>query len=266
MALALYNTTSMRRIDGGLDALDPYHAMVKDAAERFFAHPGVSDEPFGFIWDIVGEIPISRGLGSSVTLRLGIIGGLNELCSSPLSVDDIFRLCADAEGHPDNAGPGAFGGFVLANRRGDSFRFEVPDRLSTVLLIPDFEVMTDPSREALPMSIPLTDAVVNLGNACTIAAAFATGQLEKLRGAFDDRLHQPYRKVLVPGLMEIIDAGTKAGAVGGFLSGSGSTIACFTHEENGDEIAAAMRSAHPETGTRSETLILKADNAGMQVL
>lgn len=80
------------------------------------------------------------------------------------------------------------------------------------------------------------------------------------------RLHQPYRKTLIPGLFEIIGAGTAAGAVGGFLSGSGSTIACLTYEDNAAAIAAAMRDAHPTTGARSKTLVLKADNAGMQIL
>ena len=266
MSLSLYNVTSMRRTDGDLEAIDPYLAMVKDAAERFFGHPGVEDEPFGFIWDIVGDVPISRGLGSSVTLRLGIMGGLNEMCSSPLSREELFELCTAAEGHPDNAGPGAFGGFVLANRNGDSFRFEVPDELDTVLLIPDFEVQTDPSREALPVHIPHTDAVLNIGNACTIAAAFATGEMDKLKGTFEDRLHQPYRKHLIPGLYDIIDAGVRAGALGGFLSGSGSTIACLTNKGNGDDIATAMRTAHPGTGGKSKTLIVKADNGGIQVL
>ncbi|MBX6325624.1 MAG: homoserine kinase, partial [Chthoniobacterales bacterium] len=100
-------------------------------------------------------------------------------------------------------------------------------------------------------------------NACAITAAFASGEYEKLRGAFADRLHQPYRKRLVPFLPQVIAAAEKAGALGAFLSGSGSAI-CAVTLRNGAQIAAAMkRAAGSEAG---RTIITRADNRGARIL
>ena len=83
---------------------------------------------------------------------------------------------------------------------------------------------------------------------------------DALRGFFDDRLHQPYREKLVPQLTAVIRAGEAAGAIGGFLSGSGSAIICLTLR-NPRGIAAAMQREIPE----STMLILKADAHGARV-
>ncbi len=117
--------------------------MVDAAAAAFFEYAGVKPFPFG--WEITGDVPTARGLGSSVTVRLGILHGLNELSRRPLIRDDIFQLCAELEGHPDNAAPGEFGGFAVAQTVDDEARCitaPVLDTLKFVVLIPDFEVQT----------------------------------------------------------------------------------------------------------------------------
>src|SRR4029077_19203802 len=100
--------------------------------------------------------------------------------------------------------------------------------LKFVLLIPDFEVKTAEARALLPIQIGRMAAVESNANACSITAAFASGRYLNLRGAFRDFLHQPYRKRLVPFFDDVVLAGEKVGALGGFLSGSGSTIAAVT--------------------------------------
>ena len=85
---------------------------------------------------------------------------------------------------------------------------------------------------------------------------------EKLRGAFIDHLHQPYRKKLIPFLDDVIKAGEKAGALGGFLSGSGSTIICLTLRSP-ERVAAAMLRASRLTSAR--TAITTADNGGARI-
>ena len=183
------------------------------------------------------------GLGSSVTLRLGVLTGLNDLNSRPLSREAIFALCARIEGNPDNAAPSSFGGFVLTDARGKSFRFEVGPELKFVLLVPEMEGLTTDSRRVLPASIPHRDAVINSSNACMITAAFATRQYEMLAGCFGDALHQPWRAPFVPGLFEIIAAGENVGALGGFLSGSGSTIYCVALKGQEQAVADTMLAA-----------------------
>jgi homoserine kinase len=260
IALGLHNQVTLERRDG---MIEPPHAMVRECARLFFKRTRV--EAFGFDWSIAGNVPISRGLGASVTVRQGILAGLNELSGRPLSQEGIFALCTEMEGHPDNAGPAAFGGFVLINPKGDYFRFAVGPELKFILLIPELEVLTENARRVLPPSISLRETVMNMANACSITAAFATGQYERLKDTFDDYLHQRYRAHLVPAMFEVIEAGVSAGAWGGFLSGSGSTICCVAQAGLENRVATAMRQAYPDP-SRSEMRIVNADNEGTQVL
>ena len=260
IALALHNRVTVHK---GGTAISPPHAMVRECARLFFKRTRA--EAFGFAWEIEGDVPISRGLGSSVTVRLGILASLNELSGRPLSQDGLFALCSEIEGHPDNAGPAAFGGFILTNPKGDYFRFPVAPELKFILLIPQMEVLTENARRVLPASIPLKECVMNMSHACSITAAFATGQYEKLRDNFEDFLHQRFRAHLVPGLFEVIEAGVASGALGGFLSGSGSTICCVAMAGNENLVATAMRQAFPDP-TRCEVRIVVADNEGISCL
>jgi homoserine kinase len=180
----------------------------------------------------------------------------------------IFQLCADLEGHPDNAAPASFGGFTVVSgsrRHGVSAvqRFVVSGRLYFVLLIPDFEIKTLLARRILPSKILRLAAVENCANACTITAAFASRDYEKLRGAFADHVHQPFRQKLISILPEVIAAAEKAGALGAFLSGSGSTICAITLQHP-DRVAAAMERAAGSSSSR--TIVTRADNRGAQSL
>jgi homoserine kinase len=254
VALKLSNRLTVRR--GGPPRT---HVMASNAAARFFAAAGL--EPFAFHWSIEGEVPESRGLGSSVTVRLGLLHGLNELNGRPLSREQLFALCAQLEGHPDNAAPAAFGGFTVAIEENLPLRCDVASELRFVLLVPNFEISTPAARSVLPDSISHKAAAVTVANACRITAAFALQNYELLRHCFVDHLHQPYRAPLIPMLGRVIEAGEKAGALGGFLSGSGSAICCLTLE-NPEAVAAAMRAAAERP---ARTIITEADNRGAAV-
>jgi len=276
VALRIYNSVTLARQRWNRER---HPAIISQAADRFFKQ--TRRRAFGFSCAIAGDAPRSRGLGGSATIRLGVLLGLNALSGNPLDRRMIFQLCAELEGHPDNAGPSAFGGFVVARRESLSsintrsrrqarvpadlplYRFEVSPRLAFVLLVPELEVATTQARKILPAKISHASAVESCANACAITAAFASGEYEKLRGAFADRLHQPYRKRLVPFLPQVIAAAEKAGALGAFLSGSGSAI-CAVTLRNGAQIAAAMkRAAGSEAG---RTIITRADNRGARIL
>jgi len=187
--------------------------------------------------------------------------GLNEIADRVLPREQLFELCAELEGHPDNAAPAAFGGFNVV-RPGERQRFSVSRTLQIVLLIPDIEVRTADARALLPDSLRRVDAVESCGNACAIAAAFASGKYKKLRGAFADKLHQPFRQPLVPFLDDVVRAAERGGALGAFLSGSGSTIAALTLRAP-QKVAAAMAAAAPP-GAR--LVITRADNRGARAL
>lgn len=260
LALGLYNRTTVTLLEGR-PRIEPHHSMVEAIAAQFFQQPEVAEAPFAFAWNIEGDVPQSRGLGSSVTVRLGILMGLNELCGTPLGKEQLFTLCSEAEGHPDNVAPAVFGGFAVAGA-GQWFHFPVEERLKAVVLIPDYEVETAHARTALPESVPHADAARNAANASCMVAAFATGQYERLGSFLEDTLHQPYRRHLVPGLFEIIEAGRKAGAIGGYLSGSGSAVACLATDGDAAEIAWAMERELALTGATGRALVLAVDNSG----
>ena len=255
VALRIYNRITVHR---GKPA-SKLHQMAAKAASRFFETAEV--QPLEFDWSITGDVPQSRGLGSSVTVRLGILHGLNILAGDILEREELFLLCSELEGHPDNAAPAEFGGFTVASGDG-CLSFEVSPDLSFVLLIPEFEVSTPAARKVLPPDLKHELAVACVGNAARITAAFASGQYEALRGAFADFLHQPFRQPLIPFLPDVIRAGEEAGALGGFLSGSGSTIACVTLE-NPERVAAAMLKA---AGGNGRTVVTTADKNGVKVL
>ena len=256
VALQISNRVTVRRVATRNDEDDASSLMAAECASLFFDN--ARTELFHWAWSIAGEVPRSRGLGSSVTVRLGLLHGLNELAARPLTRDQLFALCAELEGHPDNAAPAAFGGFTVAGGK-EVARFEVDADLHFVLLIPDFEIATPDARRTLPDTIDRLGAAKSCANACRITAAFATQNYELLEGAFEDHLHQPYReKALIPFLTKVITAGESAGALGGFLSGSGSTICCVTLEDPEPVMRAMLAAAPP--GARG--IVTQADNIG----
>jgi homoserine kinase len=276
IALRIYNTVTMTR---GAPSQHVHPPIVSKAADRFFKQ--ARRRAFLFSCSIQENIPRSRGLGSSATIRLGILIGLNQLTGNPLDQLTIFRLCAELEGHPDNAAPAIFGGFTVAigssrcadrKRRGVSTigcdarlavqRFAVLPRLRFVLFVPELEIRTSGARNILPSRISHAAAVKNCANACALTAAFVSQEYQNLRSAFADHLHQPFRARLIPFLPRVVAAAEKAGALGGFLSGSGSTIAAVTLHSS-KKIAAAMARAAKTPG---HTIITPADNLGAKIL
>jgi homoserine kinase len=255
VALRIYNFMTVSRATKH----EPLAPIVAKASDLFFTR--TKRRRFAFSCSAIEKIPRSRGLGSSATIRLGILHGLNELTRRPLDRLSIFQLCAELEGHPDNAAPSSFGGFTVARGKNVQ-RFEVSSRLKFVLLIPDFEIRTLAARRILPAEIPHPDAVASAGNACAITAAFASGNYENLRGAFTDHFHQPFRARLIPFLPRVIAAAEKAGALGAFLSGSGSAICAVTLRDP-RKVAAAMQRATRSTSSRA--VITTADNRGVQI-
>ncbi len=111
-------------------------------------------------------------------MRHGVVHGLNVLAGRPLQRQEIFEICAELEGHPDNAAPAAYGGFNVV-RDGQRQMFTVSAQLHFVLLVPNFEIATEQARRVLPSQVSRLHAVENCRNACAITAAFASREYEK---------------------------------------------------------------------------------------
>ncbi len=271
LALQLYNTITLTRSD---DA-KPVHGMIGETATEFFQKAtGGKIAPFGFEAKIEGDIPISRGLGSSVTVRLGVLMGLAELVrdSFPVTREQILTLLIELEGHPDNAVPSFLGGFAVCAHASadpaDGFVFtraEVKPELSFVTLVPELRLSTETARGLLPKEIPFRHAVQNSQRTARIAAAFCTGDYSALRGMFVDFFHQPYRQVLIPGFADILAAAHEAGALGSFLSGAGSCMMAPTLD-NVEAISTVMLDAAKKHDLPARVMVLHADNEGVSVL
>ncbi len=256
VALRLYNTITVR--SGVTTKLPP---MFSATGKAFFAATRV--KPFPFSVEIKGNVPICRGMGSSVTVRLGIVGALNRLSGRPLSPEEVLTLVVAMEGHPDNAVPAYYGGFAACTT-GRFVNVPVSPKLKFIALVPDIQLETSAARKVLHSKVALADAVSNLQRASVITAAFCAPNYRALRGLFTDRLHQPYRAKLIPGFYDVLAAADRAGALGSYLSGAGSTIMAVTVDQP-EKVRTAMLRAANKFIKGSQACILSADNDGTQV-
>lgn len=271
VALKLYNFVRVRPAAGKVVRLvsaltpgphDGAQAMAAEAARLFFKR--ARQRAFGLEVTLKSDVPMSRGLGSSATVRLGVIAALNALTRAGLERHQLMELATELEHHPDNAAPATFGGFTAAgflNGGVRCLRFAVSLRLKFVVLIPRYAVSTVKARQLVPPTFSRADTVHSLNRAALISAAFAASDYEALRGLLEDRVHQPYREQLIPQLNRIIRAGEKAGAIGGWLCGSGPAVICITLKN-----AAAVAQAMQRQLRESEVKVLTADNEGVKVV
>ena len=274
MALSVYNNITLTRGDWrGAQPAAPSDShgldMADEAAALFFVRAGV--EEIGYTLAIRGDVPMSRGLGSSVTLRAGVVAALNELTGARLTKDDLCSLVTQLEGHPDNATPAVIGGFCVARCDAHTgellgvLRKPIGRDLAFVVVSPDQELETKKARGILPKELPYFDAIKSVNSATYVVAAFLSGEYDRLRHAVKDFLHEPYRLPLIPGAKPAIEAGVAAGALTGWLSGSGSSVLCVSRPKLAAKVGRAMAAAFAAHKLPSTVRVLHADNAGLLV-
>ena len=275
LALTIYNNITLVRGDwrGAQPATDRDTAglnMADEAARLFFVRTGI--EEFGYTLSISGDVPMSRGLGSSVTLRAGVVAALNELAGAGLDRDDLCSLVTQLEGHPDNATPAVLGGFCVARcdpHTGELLgvlRKPIGRDLRFVVVSPDQELETKKARGILPKELPYFDAVKSVNSAAYVVAAILSGEYDRLRDAVCDFLHEPYRLPLIPGAKSAIESGVAAGALTGWLSGSGSSVLCVARPLVVAKVGRAMAAAFAQQKLPATIHLLQADNKGLTVL
>jgi homoserine kinase len=242
----------------------PEHPAYR--AARFVAElVGESDAQFRLVQE--NSIPPTRGLGGSAAALVGGAVAANDLFGGQIAAPDLLNIVCELDGHPDNAAPALLGGLVIGTLTPvgvSAVRLE-PKDLKVVVAVPDFAVSTTAARRALPDSVPHRDAAFNVGRSGLLLGALATGEYHLLRVAMQDRLHQPYRSHLVPGLEDVIEVALETGAHGACLSGSGPTVLAFAPETGAREIASAMRATFEARGVRAEAWPLDVDLAGARV-
>ncbi len=179
------------------------------------------------------SIPLSRGMGSSAAAISGGLVAANWLLDNVFSQDDLLEMAATIEGHPDNVAAAIHGGMRLVVMNDDRLYtapIRVPADMQAVLFIPERRIATADARRVLPDQIPIADAVYNMSRTALLVASMESDRPEYLNIATQDRLHQPYRQTIFPQMKVIFAAAQAAGALGVFLSGSGSTILALTRD------------------------------------
>ncbi len=243
VALNLYNYITVEEIESGLEIEIPDETkaflpqneknLVYRSMKEVFDKVGKA--PAGLRLTLENNIPVTRGLGSS---SAGIVGGLyaaNILSGNAFSKEELLQMAVKLEGHADNVTPAMMGGFTVSVMQRDRHDFvchKLNDDLRFAAIIPDFPLATKKARAILPRFVSHRDAAYNAGHSALLAASLISGDYSHIRAAIGDRLHQYYRKSLIPSMDELFNICYRHGALGVYLSGAGPTLIAIIRAEN----------------------------------
>ncbi len=228
----------------------------------------VGKEYQGIHIKMYNRIPLSRGLGSSAAAIVAGIVAANAATGNTLSKDEMLDMATAIEGHPDNVAPAIFGGItisVMEDNKARYLRFIPPGKLNMVVAIPDFNLSTHSARQVLPQTVPFKDAVFNISRTALVIGALCQGEFHHLRYALEDKIHQPYREHLIPGMQQVFAAALEQGALGAAISGAGPCLIAFA-EDRYDEIGTEMVKTFASHDIKARYLVLGIDMDGAKVI
>jgi homoserine kinase len=224
---------------GGLEVSTERDNLVVRAFESLHSADGIA-------FRLRSEIPLARGLGSSAAAIVAGLFAADHLFELGLSREQMLVRASAIEGHPDNVAAAIYGGFVVCGTSPEgeplAARFDPPDGLEGIVVIPPEEVSTKLAREAIPAEVPLADAVANVASAAQLVLGLRSADLDLVSRGLGDRLHQPRRRHLYPRSMEIVDSAAELGALGATISGAGPTVLVWTTWQDAGGVAAALES------------------------
>jgi homoserine kinase len=209
---------------GGLDVPSGRENLLVRAFESLRPADGIA-------FRLRSEIPLARGLGSSAAAIVAGLVAADHLFELALSKEELLARATEIEGHPDNVAAAIHGGFVVCGTDGDAAsatRFDPPDGLEAIVVVPPEEVSTEEARRAIPAELPLADAVANVSAAARLVLGLQRADLDLVAAGLADRIHQPRRRHLYPRSMELVDSAREAGALGATISGAGPTVLVWT--------------------------------------
>lgn len=242
IALNLYNQVWMEESDAiDISCKDDVqvplneHNLIYWAAKQLYEQCGRKLPGMKIVQ--LNNIPMARGLGSSSACIVAGILGANRLLGSPLDVKELVTLATKIEGHPDNVAPALEGGLVASAIEGGkvySVSVPVSDKIRFIVFIPPFELKTEKARSVLPDSYTRADAVYNLSRSALMTASLFSGNLENLRVAVQDKIHQPYRSGLIANYDDVCRMSYELGTLGTCISGAGPTIISMVKAEEAE--------------------------------
>lgn len=226
------------------------------------------DKRIGLKVTMENNIPMSRGLGSSSSAIVAGIYAANVLSGNTMTKQQLLNIATEIEGHPDNVAPALLGGFTVSFMDASgahSLSLKPPAGLKLIAAVPEQKLATSLARKAIPQTVAHQDAVFNVSRASLLVAALLSGSYEYLGEALEDRLHQPYRAHLIPGLADVFAAAKQAGAYNAIISGAGSTLMAYAAANAPlTQIAAAMQEAFAKHDQQCTMHILDIDEHGVQ--
>jgi homoserine kinase len=206
--------------------------------------------------EIDNDIPIGKGLGSSAAALVAGVVIADHLLGLHWKPHRMLNEAARIEGHPDNVAACVLGSIVAsaidAGGVARAVRLELPSRYGLAVVVPDFVLPTSEARRVLPDCYSKEDAIFNVQRSALLIAALATGTTSAFPVALEDRLHQPYRYALVPGLEEMVNL-RAPGLLGCVLSGAGPSILVF-YERGHEQVCDLVRQIFALHQRQSETL------------
>jgi homoserine kinase len=239
--------------------------FIWQTALRVAANTGRSMPPIEL--EIANDIPIGKGLGSSAAALTAGVVIANEVLGLGWDAHRVLDQAAQIEGHPDNVAACVLGSIVAsaidAGGVARAVRLELPARYGIAVVVPDFILPTSEARKVLPDCYSSQDAIFNVQRSALLIAALATGTTSAFPVALEDRLHQPYRYSLVPGLEQMVNL-RAPGLLGCALSGAGPSVLVF-YEKGYEQVCDLVRQIFAIHGRASETLWMHIDDQGYQL-
>ena len=279
LAVTLYNTVTFEESE----VLDISSAdgtriprgesnLVYRSAKGLFEKVGKQIPPLKITQ--TNPIPMARGLGSSSACIIAGLLGANRMLGDVLNTQELLTLATSIEGHPDNVAPALLGGLTSSvfeeGKVVYSVKRNVDETLCFAAIVPDYKLLTEAARAALPKEVSHKDAVYNLSRAALVPAAFCEGRHDLLAIATEDKLHQPYRMPLMPGSKEVFDMARLCGAKAVYVSGAGSTVMAVAEKAEAEKFYSKLEKGlellEGLDGCEAFTLLrLDADNTGATV-
>jgi len=221
-----------------------------------------------FLMIIENQIPLARGMGSSAAAIIAGITCYEVLSNDRLNEQDLFRCAFEFESHPDNLAAALFGGLVATAVSDNGTvlvsKPVITGRVAGIVVIPSFELSTETARSVLPQSYSRKDVVYNIQRSALTIAALTSGDWPMMREAMRDRVHQPYRAKLIPGLEEILSLELD-GLFGIALSGAGPTVFAFADPDHTDTVGRAIAGIFKQHGVDATSQLVNIDRSGRLV-
>ena len=245
------------------------NSIIYKAVELLYNSIGQS--PSELKINIHSQIPIARGLGSSASVIVGGLIAANKLLGNPADEAALLSIATEVEGHPDNITPAIVGGLVISAKEDDGSivyrKLDWPEEWVITVCIPEYELATDISRSVLPEEVPMKDAVYNAQRMAMFVEAIHTKDAELMKLALKDKLHQPYRMKLVPGLEKIIQSlKHEDNVLGCVLSGAGPSILIISLKNDLERIRTIVKDIWNDLNLKAEMLTLPVEKNGAQIL